>query len=492
MKTIYKLTLIFLSVIVTSCGNFLDVNPKAEVIDKDMFNNKQGCEDAVMGLYGELKTNMLYGERWNWGVFDVLSQDFNVGDENYKYLREYNYNDAQKFIDGMWIEAYRVIGYANNIINNLEAKTDKFPLHNLYVGEALGVRAMLHFDLVRAFAPHVERNAANRGIPYATQYSFKHTEFSTVGQVYDFIIKDLKAAQTLLQSDEQTIVFPREKDENIKQAFNKGRQMHFNYYAATALLARVLWTKGAYAEARIEALKVINSGKFPLAEKDEITTLIAGSLAVKETIWGVYSTSYINITKERLNTGNSWSSSVPYQSALGGNYPMPYNMVYSQYLGENAGVDSRLTWFRPAIEGGKTSNCLKVVDKLLIESDTDTPARRGLYDGISLLRIPEMYYIVAESYLRESGNTGEALKYINKVMLSRGLTALENRNPAIVPDLGFLYNERHKELYCEGQRWFDMKKLNDDIISNYLQLTIPASDKIYVLPIPLAEFENRN
>lgn len=159
MKTIYISTFLFLSLLLSSCANFLDINPKAEVVDKDMFSTRQGCEDAITGLYGELKTHKLYGERWNWGVFDVLSQDFNAGDETYEYLEVYNYNDAQKMIDTMWMESYKVVGYANNIIRNLEEKTDKFPLHNLYLGEAYGVRALLHFDLVRAFAPHVESKA---------------------------------------------------------------------------------------------------------------------------------------------------------------------------------------------------------------------------------------------------------------------------------------------------------------------------------------------
>lgn len=492
MKTIDRSLFLFLSLLISSCANFLDVNPKAEVVDKDMFSSRQGCEDAVMGLYGELKSPKLYGERWNWGVFDVLSQDFSAGDEVYNYLEVYNYNDAQKMIDTMWIEPYKVIGYSNNIINNLEMRTeDRFSLQDLYLGEAYGIRAMLHFDLVRAFAPHVELKPNVQGIPYVTKYSFKHTPFSTVTQVYDFIIADLKKAQEYLESDEQNIIYPRPKDEDIKSSFLKGRQMHFNYYAATALLARVLWTKGAYSEARTEAMKVIRSQKFPLAEKDEIPNLIAGVLSPKETLWGIYSNSYIDLTKNRLNTNASWISNIPYQASLGAQYPMTYDYIYSLYLGDNAGVDSRLNWFRPAIEGIKTNNCLKVVDSFIIKEETNTPTKRGFYDGISMMKVSEMYYIVAEAYLREN-QKDQAAPYINSVLLSRGLTPLESRNPIIDPSIEFLYNERHKDMYCEGQRWFDMKKLNMNIVSNKAMTTLTASDQLYVLPIPLAEFENRN
>lgn len=494
MKNKYIIAILLLCSTFNSCAKFLDINPKAEVVDKDMFSTEQGCEDAVMGLYGELKSINLYGERWNWGVFDVLSQDLNAGEETYQYLKSYNYNDARKMIDTLWIESYKVVGYANNIIGNLEERTEnRFSLQDLYLGEAYGVRAMLHFDLVRAFAPHVELKGGERGIPYVTKYTFKHTDFSTVNQVYDYIVADLRKAQEYLKMDESVIVYPRVKLEDEMEdlttiAFLKGRQMHFNYYAATALLARVLWTKGEYADARTEALKVINSGKFPLANKDEITLLIAGVLSPKETIWGIYSTDYVNITKKRFYTNQSWEVNLPYSS---NKTQYPYQKIYSQYLETNSGSDSRLNWFRASDGGGNTIECLKVVDEKMIKESTDTPTSRGYLDGISVLKVSELYYIVAEAFLREN-SVSEATDYINKVLMSRGLTELGSRMPVIVPSLDMLYNERHKEMYCEGQRWFDMKKRNENILSNNTKVTHNASDLIYVLPIPLIETDNRN
>ena len=133
---------------------------------------------------------------------------------------------------------------------------------------------------------------------------------------------------------------------------------------------------------------------------------------------------------------------------------------------------------------------LKNVDVTIIESAQNTPSNRGLVDGISLMRVPEMYYIVAEAYLREN-KLDEAADYLNPVLVSRGLTRLEDREPALTPSLDLLYNERYKELYGEGQRWFDMKKLNAEIRSNAELKVIPASDKVYVFPIPEKEFEYR-
>ncbi len=251
------------------------------------------------------------------------------------------------------------------------------------------------------------------------------------------------------------------------------------------------WTKGDLVKARTEALKVIDSNKFPLAAKDEIPNLIAGSLSVKETIWGIYSKDYFNTTQLRLASGASWLSMTPFQAALGGSYHLPYQNIYSQYLNSNAGVDMRLNWFRPLYDGGTTNNLLKNVDWLMMTTPTNTPESRGLIEGISILRSVEMYYIVAEAYLTES-NKAEAGRYLNMVLNSRGLTSLESRDPVLEPSMELLYNERHKEFFGEGIRWFDMKKRNMDIISNTDYTTLPASDLIYVLPIPVEEFDYRN
>ena len=49
----------------------------------------------------------------------------------------------------------------------------------------------------------------------------------------------------------------------------------------------------------------------------------------------------------------------------------------------------------------------------------------------------------------------------------------------------------HKELFGEGQVWYNMKRLNKDIISNVETRTIPASNDIYVIPIPEEEYAYR-
>lgn len=495
MKRTY-ITYIMLCVglILNSCDDFLEINPDSEVINDELFSNAEGVEDALNGIYSTLNKENLYGKKLAWELPEILSQDLNgPTDIVYTQLATYNYNDANTFINSLWKDMYQTIGYTNNVILNLEEKNPNiFPHYDMYLGEAYGLRGFLHFELLRLFAPHIENGSANeRGIPYVKIYTFEPTPFSTVSEVYDAVILDLKRAQELLIMDEMYVAFPRvDYTSGQVESFLKGREIHFNYYAATAALARVYRMKGDLENAKIEALKIINSGKFPLASADKIVNLVAGALSPSESIFGLFSNDYIKTTEATLFSTTSFLGFPPFQKESGGNPLQEFRDVYNQYLGANSGTDFRLQWFRRSFEGASMLNVLKVVDVLQINTGIP-PSQRGLLPGISMIRVPEMYYIIAEAEL-VNGNTAEATSVLNQVLLSRGLAKLQNREPAIIPDLDFLYNERHKELFSEGQRWFDMKKRNMNIISNEESKILPASDKIYVLPIPIEEFELRN
>ena len=94
-----------------------------------------------------------------------------------------------------------------------------------------------------------------------------------------------------------------------------------------------------------------------------------------------------------------------------------------------------------------------------------------------------MYYIMAETLLNDAPET--ALVYYNKVREHRGLKALDSVT------LQQINEERYKEYIGEGQLFFNMKRLNQDI-NSYDNTTIyKASKDIYVVPIPDIEKENR-
>lgn len=479
----------------SSCDSFIDINPKAEVVNKDLFDSKIGVEAAVHGLYGSLTSNTMYGKNLSWGWPEILAHHFSAPvDEVEENLAKFDYNRAQFVFSQLWTSAYRSISYSNNIITSLGESTSVFKLKNIYLGEAYGVRAQLHFELIRLFAPNVINNPDRRGIPYVSEYKYVHTDFSTVKQVYDKIVIDLKKAKELLVEDKENVQLPRIPAYRIKENFLNKRELHMNYYAVCAMLARVYWTMGELQLAKEEALEVINSEKFPLVDVDEVLNLIRGCVNDKETIYAIYSTDFYESIQNSLHNTNTMKSYMLYSSDNSDFDGMvDFQDIYArnQPSKEN-GEDIRSTkWFETTENVPDRKSCVKMFDVLNAIDNSDTPEKRGRTKGFSIIRIPEMYYIVAEAEL-ESGNIDEATKMFDKVIESRGMIPYMERTPSVRIDKDILYNEREKEYFGEGMRWHEMKKENMEVLSNKDHRYLSPSDDIYVFPIPEEEFDHRN
>lgn len=98
-----------------------------------------------------------------------------------------------------------------------------------------------------------------------------------------------------------------------------------------------------------------------------------------------------------------------------------------------------------------------------------------------------MYLIAAEAFLKTDYN--RAVSYFNAEIASRGLSPL-TENVTLTEDR--IFNEYHKEMYGEGQVWYNMKRTYRDIQSNIENRVIPGSEGLYIVPIPQDEFNYRN
>ena len=102
---------------------------------------------------------------------------------------------------------------------------------------------------------------------------------------------------------------------------------------------------------------------------------------------------------------------------------------------------------------------------------------------IPLIRISEMYYILAEA----STNEEEALSSINKVLETRGLDRLTSYEQ--IPDK--LLNEYQKEFWGEGQLFFYYKRLNMPSIPSALGNDVVMDALKYQMPLPQVETDFR-
>lgn len=466
----------------TSCDDFLDVRPKSETVESDLFSSAGGFEAAILGVYGTMASSALYGRDLLWGVTDVMAQDLAVNTQEMNALASFRYeenNDLRRRFAYIWSNAYQAIGYANNILANLDRRGGGMPLRDIYRGEMLAVRAYLHFDLLRLFC---STDTARQGIPYPTAYEPIMNDFNTVGQTYRLILADLREAERLLRETADIIVYPR--DNSQYYAFQRYQETHANYYAVLGILAKVHWTMGNMAEAARYARMVIDSGKFPLAEPSEVADLFAGKLSDKETLWGLYSTTYNETAQSYLYTYQTFHSYDPYTNTSGATTPQPYQTVYSRNV-EATVQDFRLQWFR---QGTSYARFLKVCDYHTLDGGTSVPAGwSNRLSGVNLLHVSELYLIAADALL--DSDPAAALTLYNAETAARGLPP-RTQDQGLTHDI--VFEEYHKEMFGEGQVWYNMKRRNMSIVSNHENRTIPASESVYTIPIPQDEITYRN
>ncbi len=451
------------------CDDFLTSRDKSQVLEKELFTDREGVEDALYGIYSGLAKSGLYGAEVAYRL-DLLAQFYTPYNTSLYNMLKYEFSvpDMRSFQNDIWKGMYRSISDINNFLDNLDAYEGKeLRFENLYRGEALGLRAYLHFDLLRMYAPV---KMSERGIPYVTRFGSSVTSFSTVKECYDFIIADLTEAEELLRQDDTLLTLPRVRTHEYIMCRN--REIHFNWYAVQATLARVYFMRGEPGDlekAGQYARVVIESEKFPLIKEPKDARFVtAGVVAETEGIWGLsnknlYTTLHSRYVEEGTNQLDPHYS----QSAL--------------YATSDGTTDWRKEWFR-SLSGMWGNRSVKLLDPVELKISDEKPA--GL-EGVNQIRVAEMYLIAAEAALDTEPET--ARKYLDELARSRGL---DQFNDALT--LEGIEKEWRRELVQEGQVWFLMKRRHPEkVVAVYNGEEIIMTEDKWQLLIPDDEFEFR-
>ncbi len=477
----------------SSCQSFLDSRDKGQVLEEKLFVNQEGVEEAMYGLYFELGTGNLWGAHHPI-MMDCMAQYFTLGNysqENTGGFEEVmlHHHESQRSIDlfgAMWESSYKVISDINKVIENLDNWQHK-PLRNidLYRGECLGLRAFMHFELLRMYgSPKLDK----RGIPYVRNYGMWVTSFSKTEECYEQILADLKEAHQLLKDDEELLTYPRQKVD-VYNGFTSCREMHMNLYAVKAMLARVYYTRNQGNDldsALMYARQVVDSEKFPLPAEEKIgpdhfIRMMSGTVAQDEAVFGVYKfNTYADLQSLFLLKNSSFLAAD--------------NAMY-QVLGDK-GRDFRSNWLREPVSSSINPNdrlgmrVMKLLDASIFDPIND--AQKPIGDpGLNLIRIPEMYLMVAELLAEKDPET--ALNYFNAFISSRGFRNQEKLSQEDI-DVQF-----YKEYMAEGLYWFRLRRNQVKEITVEPKLAsvkgiskIEMDEKKWTLPIPDSEFEFRN
>lgn len=451
-----------------SCNKFLDVQPKGTLTEDAQFSSIEGYYDALYGVYGTMAGQNLYGAPMTYGFLDKLGQLFRNTNEGASSVDDrivaYDYTSTRvrPTVDALWQNLYRAISYANNILRNAESPAISDDRLERVRAEAYGLRALLHLDVYRLYGPmNYESHKTERLLPYSTTFNLQNKTVYSNEAFLEQILADLKRAEDLMGEDE-TI----RQDLPSQTEFTANRVVHLNKYAVYALYARVYTLQGNSAKAQEYADKVI--AKFPLATQNSFNTVKVFP-APGEMVFGLYAPKFaeeaLKVFRVSEYFGRADLDETIYEtaSAVTGNRDVRYAAFYNNEGFIGTPEKNRFIRF------GAT--------------EADIKAMTTLRHGFSMIRVPEMYYILAEALYRQ-GNTTEALAALNAVRSSRGLQGLSASQVSSLSDLQKqIQLEYIKEYPGEGQVFFALKHLGIDFTS-YAGATVTPTETLFVLPRP--------
>lgn len=467
VKRIYKLKLASLAClfvfVFTSCNNWLDVKPKTEQEAEQMFSTQDGFKEALAGVYTGMNQYGLYGREMTFGLVDAAAQQWKVSQYNAyaDVVNKYDYESTtvRPLVDTIWMKMYNAVANTNSILEYIDKNAGVFTGDNQAIikGEALAIRAYLHFDLLRLFAPYGKSDVAEDGIPYVSELSKQVTKAVSPNQVIKNVIGDLTTAVELLKKD------PIYTGQNVSKDDDNGyllnRQFHLNYYAVVGLLARVNMYAGNTQDARAYAMEVIDvhENKFPWVKQENVTSRIDGTFST-ELLFALHTKKLETYLKNYLtNTTSPLEMRIPKATLFPGN-------EYRRY-------------FFGTI-GGKSDISIK-----LQQEEKNPDGKDIIRARMPMIRLSEMYYIVAEC---DKETPRDAVARINEVLTARGFLVDNLLDPAVVNsgDLvdAEILKEFQREFIAEGQLFFYHKRKG----TASLTAGIPVR---YVLPKPELEIE---
>jgi hypothetical protein len=241
-------SLFALTFTIMSCNKVLDVKPTDSVAAEDAIKNKAGVEHALIGSYNALQATGLYYLN-AMIVGDVAADNLTHTGTMMEYgqIERKPIPAENSIVEGMWSGAYNGINCVNNILVKLPGIKDLTQAESdQYEGEALFIRALLHYYLATYFG----------GVPIQTMPTLDLSKIdiarNTLTEVYSQVITDLTTAKAKLATTKV-----------------KGRA---NTYTASALLAKVYLSKfqqlgdqPSSGLAITEANRVITEGGYTLA-----------------------------------------------------------------------------------------------------------------------------------------------------------------------------------------------------------------------------------
>ena len=463
-------------IVMSSCEDLLDTEPKNSLSSATALSDANSFEAVLISAYDRVQDFGYWGRDMSL-MGEALSDNNKVETSiaGGRYTTHATNTTGSHF--NIWGNAYRTINDLNNILAVIDARltapADAARAPQLK-GEALFLRAMVYFDLARIYGYEPTRipgsglgagwdkSAVLRLEPTLSPEDASKQSRATGLEIYQAVEADLLAAIAVISND--------------NAATGKGR-FRGSKGAAHALLGKVYlyWQKYPEAIAQFD-LAMANTSATPLTA-------------------GTYATRF--------------KAAPPHQEAL-------FQLKFVQAV-EVSGVvgvnDSPFSYTQPNLRngfstfGGSTPSAelralfLPGDDRLAIMSTAQVPAGTGplfnwcdkfngadgqYTDGPWVIRYADVQLMKAEALASQAApDYAAAQTIVNNLRLARNTTAIA---PADATIIDFILDERRRELFFEGHRWFDLKRLGRPITKPAgVGATLAYEDNRLLAPLPNAD-----
>ena len=371
----------------------------------------------------------------------------------------------------IWRIHYQWILNANKILEGLEVVpvgTGEETLFNQIKGEALCIRGWSHFELVQLYAGRYAAGTSNTqlGIPYRETSEVSEMARHTVEEVYSKINADLDQAITLLAGI-------KANDVN-----------HYTEKVAWGLKARVALAMQDYSNAATYAAKAIALAEaegHKLMEGDQLYCGFADiATDTKEGLYVALTPDDQTVYFYSFYAYMSWNfSSTAIRQGV--------KAINADTYDTMSETDLRRAWWDPS---GKMDVPTTAYVKTEYQNRKfEARSTANAVGNVAFMRLAELYLIQAEALAR-SGQDTAAQEVFTKFQVTRdpAYVAKGNTGDALAEEI---MNSRRVELWGEGFRFTDLKRLNlpikrgrnfDISFCTFLEKEVGAKGWIWEIP----------
>ena len=498
MKNTYNIFMRAAAVIAIALGmtSCLEKIPGNAIPESEGMKTFNDAEQTLTGIYSAWMSEYLYSESLTL-LPDIQADMVHAvqGNSNtYGTLWQWDIRPTNKEIGAVYGALYTVIGRCNFYLDQVDelraTLTDDESITYLdyYTGEVHCARALAYSELIKCFCEAYTPETADAkegGVAIdSTYFGKKPLKRSTLKESYEFVIRDLEKAESLLEGAEYGYTSP-----------------YFSQATANAIHARTALYMQDWDTAIEYSTKMIEDNAFSLSTAATYTTGVSPITNQQKAY------TYVDyMWTNDLATEIIWMvdyTITSYGGALGQvflNFNNDYVYYYPDYVPSqwvldlyNKAGDARYSAYFTTLQTGYAHSLNYPLLTKYFGNETFIANIIYHVSKPKPLRLAEQYLIRAEAYCRK-GQYSKASADLTELNTARNAKA-----PAVNADnwLDVISDERVKELYMEGFRLHDLKRWNRGFERTHQSYTQPegstkkiaAGDYRFVWPIPQNDIE---